>query len=176
MIFQLSSHLHIATLLPHLLLPCYLTYCYLATSPIAHIFNTPLYSIAKPPLTMSAPRKSIRKKRQIQLSFSPPPSSSPVASRYPDQIQRRAASVRYDSDGSSPAKRRRMEDSSPNKMTSSPLAKSIFGGQNIQVVVESPSKRSAQLPTPAASSQVEVKDQLHERGMHSVDPRCTRPC
>ena len=63
-----------------------------------------------------------------------------------------------------------MEDSSPNKMTSSPLAKSLFGGQNIQAVVESPSKRSAQLPTPAASSQVEVKDQLHERGMHSVDP------
>ena len=63
-----------------------------------------------------------------------------------------------------------MEDSPPNKMTSSPLAKSIFGGQNIQVVVESPSKRSAQLPTPAASSQVEVKDQLHERSMHSVDP------
>ena len=63
-----------------------------------------------------------------------------------------------------------MEDSSPNKMTSSPLAKSIFGGQNFQVVVESPCKRSAQLPTPAASSQVEVKDQLHERDMHSVDP------
>ncbi|KAL2048305.1 hypothetical protein N7G274_000216 [Stereocaulon virgatum] len=103
---------------------------------------------------MSAPRKSTRKKRQTQLSFSPLPSSSPAASQYPDQIQPRAASVRYDNDGSSPVKRRRVENAFSNNVAG-PLAKSAIG-QKLRLVVESPNNRVGQLPTPAASSQVDA--------------------
>ena len=102
---------------------------------------------------MSQTRKSTRKKRQTQLSFSPLPSSSPAVSQYLKQIQRRAASVRYDSDAASPTKKRRVGNDSLNKLTSSPIAQSMFGGKE---VIESPSKKPGQLPTPAPSSQLEA--------------------
>lgn len=105
---------------------------------------------------MTPLRKSTRKKRQTQLSFTPLPSSSPAMSQVPEQIQHRAASVRYDSDAASPTKKRRVGKDSPNKLASSPVAKSMFGGKKVQVVIESPSKKPGQLPTPAASSQLEV--------------------
>ena len=105
---------------------------------------------------MTPLRKSSRKKRQTQLSFTPLPSSSPALSQYPEQVQQRAASVRYDSDAASPTKKRRVGNDSPNKFASSSLEKPMFGGKKVQVVIESPSKKPGQLPTPAASSQLEV--------------------
>ena len=114
---------------------------------------------------MTPLRKSSRKKRQTQLSFTPLPSSSPALSQYPEQIQQRAASVRYDSDAASPTKKRRVGKGSPYKSASSPLEKSMFGGKKVQVVVESPSKKPGQLPTPAASSQLEVNQADTGRGM-----------
>ena len=113
---------------------------------------------------MSQLRKSTRKKRQTQLSFTPLPSSSPALSQYPEQVQQRAASVRYDSDAS-PTKKRRVGKDSSNILASSPPAKSTFGGKNVQVVIESPSKNPRQLATPAASSQLEVNQEDTKRGM-----------
>lgn len=104
---------------------------------------------------MSQPRKSTRKKRQTQLSFSPLPTSSPAATQYPEQIQRRAAAVRYDSD-MSPTKKRRVADHSTYKLPFSPI--SSAEKHKLQVVIPSPSKSFEQLPTPAASSQVRVEN------------------
>ena len=120
---------------------------------------------------MTPQRKSTRKKRQTQLSFTPLPSSSPALSQYPEQIQQRAASVRYDNDATSPTKKRRVGQGSPNILTSSPLEKSMFGGKKVQVVIESPSKKPGQLPTPAASSQLEVNQANTGRGM-SIEGNC----
>ena len=112
---------------------------------------------------MSHPRKSTRKKRQTQLSFTPLSSSSPATSQYPEQIQRRAASVRYDDTLSSPIKKRRIEGSTP---VTSPFRLAASNGrsplrsQKAEVVISSPSKNADQLPTPAASSQVEVDKEL----------------
>ena len=114
---------------------------------------------------MTPQRKSTRKKRQTQLSFTPLPSSSPAVSQYPEQVQQRAASVRYDSDAASPTKKRRVGKDSFNKLASSPVGKSMFGGKNVQVVIESPSKKPGQLATPAASSQLEVNQADSGRGM-----------
>ena len=69
-------------------------------------------------------------------------------------MQRRAASVRYDSDGPSPVKRRRVDDASPNNVAS-PLGKSAIG-QKLRLVIDPPSMKAGQLPTPAASSQVDA--------------------
>ena len=102
---------------------------------------------------MSQSRRSTRIKRQTQLTFSPLPPSSPAASQYHDQIQRRAAAVRY-GDASTPTKRRRVTGVG---VTSSPL-KLAFEKQKVQVVVSSPSNESHQLPTPAPSSQVAQRD------------------
>ena len=117
---------------------------------------------------MTPLRKSSRKKRQTQLSFTPLPSSSPALSQYPEQIQQRAASVRYDSDAASPTKKRRVGQGSPNILASTPLEKSMFGGKKVQVVIESPSKKPGQLPTPAASSQLEINQADTGRGMFNV--------
>ena len=114
---------------------------------------------------MTPLRKSSRKKRQTQLSFSPLPSSSPALSQFPEQVQQRAASVRYDSDAASPTKKRRVGKDTPDKLASSPPGKSMFGGKKVHVVIESPSKKSGQLPTPAASSQLEVTQADTGRGM-----------
>lgn len=126
---------------------------------------------------MSEPRKSTRKKRQTQLSFTPVPSSSPALSQYPEQVQQRAVSVRYDSDAASPTKKRRVGYDPSNKLASSPIAKSMFGGKK---VIESPSKKPGQLPTPAASSQLEGNQVHTELGMFTdkfvneceLRPRC----
>ncbi len=118
---------------------------------------------------MSQARRSTRKKRQTQLSFTPLPSSSPAASHYPEQIQTRAASVRYDDRMSTPTKRRRIGGSitvgSPFSRASS-NGGSPFGSQKVQVMISSPRKSSDQLPTPAASSQVEADK---EPGIYSLD-------
>ncbi|KAF6222320.1 hypothetical protein HO133_001406 [Letharia lupina] len=111
---------------------------------------------------MSQPRRSTRKKRQTQLTFTPLPSSSPAASQYPEKVRQRAASVRYDDAMSSPTKKRRVGGSPP---VGSPFSRassnagSPFGSQKVQVVIPSPSKSSDQLPTPAASSQVEMDNE-----------------
>ena len=126
------------------------------------------FRIAHSKLTtvMSQPRKSTRKKRQTQLSFSPFPSSSPAASRNPEQIQRRAASVRYDSDMASPTKRRRVWNDYGDRNASSPVRKSTLGQVNVQVGIDSPDKKCEQLLTPAASSQVERRQEDSNWGMH----------
>ena len=120
---------------------------------------------------MSQLRKSARKKRQTQLSFTSVSSSSPALSQYPEQVQQRAASVRYDSDAASPTKKRRVGKVSSNKLASSPLEKSMFGGKKVQVVIDSPSKKPGQLPTPAASSQLEANQADTRRGMF-IDGNC----
>ncbi len=120
---------------------------------------------------MSQLRKSTRKKRQTQLSFSPLPSSSPAVSQFPEQVQQRAASVRYDSDATSPTKKRRLGNDSTNKVASSPLVNSKLGGKKVQVVIESPSNKPGQLPTPAASSQLEVTQAERGWGMFT-DGNC----
>ena len=109
---------------------------------------------------MSQLRKSTRKKRQTQLSFTALPSSSPAASQYPDQIQQRAASVRYDDSMASPTKKRRVGGSTPIGSPSSRVSSnggSPLKSRKVQVVLPSPSKIPDQLPTPAASSQVEME-------------------
>lgn len=123
-------------------------------------------------IKMSQTRRSTRKKRQTQLSFTPLPSSSPAASQYPEQVQRRAASVRYDHTASSPTKKRRTGGSTP---VGTPFSKassnggSPFSGLTVQVMAPSPSKSSDQLPTPAASSQIEMDK---EQGNHTLN--CAR--
>ena len=108
---------------------------------------------------MSTQRRSNRKKRQTQLSFTPLPSSSPAASQYPEQVQRRAASVRYENTLMSPTKKRRIGGFEPKGSPPSQASSnggSPFGSQRFQVVIPSPSKSPNHLPTPAASSQVEL--------------------
>ena len=110
---------------------------------------------------MSQSRRSARKKRQTQLTFTPLPSSSPAAKDYPDQVQQRAAVVRYDENMSSPTKKRRLfAVSSPDVPGSSPQASKgrTREGQAQVQMVESPSRKPSQLPTPVASSQVEPAD------------------
>ena len=131
----------------------------------SRFIGSPLYTITPTvckPNKMSQPRKSIRKKRQTQLSFTPLPSSSPATSQYSEQIQRRAASVPYDGTMSTPTKKCRIGYSTP---AGSPFSQassnggSPFGSQQVRVVIPSPRKNSDQLPTPAASSQVEVNNE-----------------
>ncbi|KAK4691499.1 hypothetical protein P7C71_g5513, partial [Lecanoromycetidae sp. Uapishka_2] len=72
------------------------------------------------------------------------------ASQYPEQIQRRVAAVRYDSDFSSPTKKRRIgSDSVP--LSSAASVAPMFGQQKIQVVVDSPHS-SEDEPTPTRKS------------------------
>jgi len=107
---------------------------------------------------MSQPRRSIRKKRQTQLSFTPLPSSSPAASQYPEQIASRAASVRY---GESPTKKQRVAGTAPTRPSCSPAtspSKLSFTRQEVKVVVHTPQKGTSQLPTPVASSQSNEKE------------------
>lgn len=118
---------------------------------------------------MSQLRKSTRKKRQTQLTFTSIPSSSPAASQYNEQVARRAASVRY---GETPIKRRRLADVTPSKPSSSPApspSQSPFGRQKVHVVIHTPPKEASQLPTPMASSQVEEKGVCKQA-------RCDRIC
>ena len=123
-----------------------------------------------------------RKKRQTRLTFSPLPSSSPAASSYPNQVQERAASVRYDKDGR-PAKKRRLDGTSssqPSAFSSSPVIHT-----NPRVVVKSPSKGAsiskqpsifsgAALPTPAPSSQVEDMGKLGKHPIHTEGQSLTQ--
>ena len=96
---------------------------------------------------MPSTRASTRKK-QTRLTFTPVPSSSP---------QRPIANIRVD-ESSSPAKKRRIEsDFSPAALHGSPFHKN-----DIRVVVDSPSTKPTQLPTPAASSQVDVESELKD--------------
>ncbi|KAL9635213.1 MAG: hypothetical protein Q9164_003608, partial [Protoblastenia rupestris] len=90
---------------------------------------------------MPSTRASTHKK-QTRLAFTPLPSSSP---------QRSVANIRVD-ESSSPAKKRRVGVNLPPSAQSSSISKS-----RVQAVVDSPSRKAAQLPTPAASSQVEAE-------------------
>ena len=101
-----------------------------------------------------------RKKRQTRLTFTPLSPSSPAASQYPDQINERAAAVRYDNHDRA-AKKRRLNGTSSSQTRSS----SSFTYSSPKVVIKSPPKEASQskepcifsktaLPTPAASSQV----------------------
>ncbi|KAL9130451.1 MAG: hypothetical protein Q9217_001374 [Psora testacea] len=90
------------------------------------------------PLTRASTRK-----KQTKLSFTPVTSSSP---------QRSFASIRVD-ETSSPTKKRRVgRKSSRDILHSSPFSKN-----KLKVIIQSPSAKPAQLPTPAPSSQVDVQ-------------------
>ena len=93
---------------------------------------------------MPRTRNSIGK-RQTRLAFTPLPSSSPAAKNYPDQIQQRAAAVRYE-DPTSPSRRLRSKQLLPSDLT--------LDGGNISSV------EKMTLPTPAASSQANCRDEL----------------
>ena len=112
--------------------------------------------------TMSQVRRSTRKKRQTQLSFTPLPSSSPAASQYAEENQYRPASIRYEDPISSPRKKRRVASSDGG---------SPFKSPKVQVVIPSPRKSADQLPTPAASSQIELD---HERGIYVLEQSSDR--
>ena len=88
---------------------------------------------------------SSRRNQQTRLNLTPLPSSSPVPSGLPEQIQARAANVRYDSSGS-PTKKRRVD------LRVSGQSKLNFQGN---------AQQYADLPTPEPSSQAEV---LPEQG------------
>ncbi|MCJ1306209.1 hypothetical protein MMC08_009027, partial [Hypocenomyce scalaris] len=121
------------------------------------------------------PKRASTRKRQTRLAFTPLPSSSPAATKYPSQIQDRAAAVRY-SDPSTPSKRRRLtghlENGATSSPTKSPGTESPTGRVNFAVVVPSPSpskgtKKASQSspklkfpPTPVASSQAELGPQI----------------
>ncbi|KAL9038789.1 MAG: hypothetical protein Q9180_002918, partial [Flavoplaca navasiana] len=91
------------------------------------------------------------RKQQTRLSFNPLPTSSPAASALPEQIQNRAAAVRYDTMGS-PTKKRRLR-SSPAQ---------------VKLVIDTVSSASnkAALPTPEPSSQIEAT--IENDRAHSV--------
>ncbi|KAL8770849.1 MAG: hypothetical protein Q9209_003500 [Squamulea sp. 1 TL-2023] len=92
--------------------------------------------------------RSSRRKQQTRLSFNPLPTSSPAASALPEQIQSRAAAVRYDTTVS-PTKKRRL-------LSSSGQAKLDFDSTS-RVGDKSHSKVA--LPTPEPSSQIDAEHQ-----------------
>lgn len=108
------------------------------------------------------PSSSSSTRKQTRLSFSPLPSSSPAASDLPEQIQNRAAAVRYDAFGS-PTKKRRIVPprSGQGKLDfeSRMPIKKHYGGSD---------DASAPLPTPEPSSQVEVKQEEGALSLHNV--------
>ena len=119
-----------------------------------------------PDLSAMAPPRRSRRARQTQLTFSPLPTSSPGVSDYSEQVQRRAAAVRFE-DSPSPEKRRKLSVASPSEVNVRPskgrLAKQsqLSSGSRLS---SGPVTRSGQsrhrskdaaLPTPAASSQAE---------------------
>ena len=117
------------------------------------------------------PGRASTRKRQTRLTFTPLPSSSPAALKYPSQIQDGAAAVYY-SDPSTPPKRRCLTDrlggGATSSLTGTPDVESPEGRINFAVVVPSPSpsmgaKKAGRgspgfmfPPTPVASSQVEL--------------------
>ena len=88
------------------------------------------------------------RKRQTRLGFTPVPSSSP----------RSEAHIRIN-DASRHSKRRRTDDADSDALVITPdIARAIALSkeQDVQVVVPSPRTRDGQLPTPAASSQIDA--------------------
>ncbi|KAL9000346.1 MAG: hypothetical protein Q9169_001063 [Polycauliona sp. 2 TL-2023] len=80
--------------------------------------------------------RSSQRKQQTRLSFNPLPTSSPAASGLPEQIQSRAAAVRY-GNIASPSKKRRLRSSSGQAKLDFDVGSKV-------------------LPTPEPSSQVEA--------------------
>ncbi|KAK4992247.1 hypothetical protein LTR50_001227 [Elasticomyces elasticus] len=79
-----------------------------AYDPIVYpVHNAPPLGATGSPASMVS--QSSKRKQQTRLSFTPLPSSSPAASKYPEQIRDRAAAVTYNG-SPGPAKRRRIED------------------------------------------------------------------
>lgn len=112
---------------------------------------------------MPSTRSSTRK-MQTRLKFTPLPSSSPAAAKYPTQIQERAASIRYN-ELSSPTKRRRLEEGVGNKLQSgtggahnkSPLKDSLLAATALSPTTRRNHKDTSSVgapPTPIASSQI----------------------
>ncbi|KAL8730340.1 MAG: hypothetical protein Q9166_004105 [cf. Caloplaca sp. 2 TL-2023] len=93
--------------------------------------------------------RNSRRKQQTRLSFNPLPTSSPVASGLPEQLQSQAAAVRYDT-MESPTKKRRLRSASGQ----------VKLGFEILVPATGSHQRARDkfaLPTPEPSSQIEVK-------------------
>ncbi|KAA6408641.1 MAG: triosephosphate isomerase [Lasallia pustulata] len=131
---------------------------------------------------MPQTRASTRK-TQTRLAFTPLPSSSPAAAKYPSQIQDRVAAVRY-SDPSTPSKRRRLTDyfggGAANGPIRTPNSESPGRGVKFAFMVPSPSP-SARLkeagghspelklpPTPVASSQAEQGRSIQDPEVQST--------
>lgn len=101
---------------------------------------------------MPSTRSSTRK-LQTRLTFTPLPSSSPAAVKYPIQIQEPAASVRYN-DPSSPTKRRRLGHGIGNKVQS----------RISRVQPKSPSKDSGSALTVQSPTMGRYKKEKHSIG------------
>ncbi|KAL8783584.1 MAG: hypothetical protein Q9213_004513 [Squamulea squamosa] len=88
--------------------------------------------------------RSSGRKQQTRLSFNPLPTSSPAASGLPEQIQSRAAAVRYDA-MASPTKKRRLRSSSGQTKLDFDSTPRIGDKSQLRVA----------LPTPEPSSQID---------------------
>ena len=93
--------------------------------------------------------------------FSPLPSSSPAASDYPDQVQRRAAAVRYDQ-SPSPSKKRRTTNALPQGTVLTPVESQSFQTPTKPRRGIASFSDEPQLPTPLASSQAAVDDETSQ--------------
>ncbi|KAL8966695.1 MAG: hypothetical protein Q9183_003253 [Haloplaca sp. 2 TL-2023] len=92
---------------------------------------------------------SSSRKKQTRLNLTPLPSSSPVPSGLPEQIQTRAANVRYDSSGS-PTKKRRVN-------------LGVSGQSKLNFQGNAQNNADEALPTPEPSSQAEVQPEQGPR-------------
>ena len=116
---------------------------------------------------MPATRSSNRK-RQTRLAFTPLPTSSPQAAKYPAQVKERAAAVRYDEYGS-PSKKRRLSAGADGATSNKPgdgnkhvNSEDPFSDSSVTAVGSSPSRKLNQISlssgqpllTPLPSSQI----------------------
>ncbi|KAL8846427.1 MAG: hypothetical protein Q9221_008487 [Calogaya cf. arnoldii] len=102
--------------------------------------------------------RSSGRKQQTRLSFNPLPTSSPAASDLNEQIQHRAAAVRYDT-MASPTKKRRLRSHSGQ-------VKLDFNAAPSQITSHSTASNKMALPTPEPSSQIEAE---HENELSASD-------
>lgn len=102
---------------------------------------------------------------QTRLTFSPLPSSSPAAAKYPEQVQERAASVRYSSPHQRSGKRQTGNGPSDRTMLSPSSSSPVPGSTDefSNSLSQGPTKRrktamfnKAVLPTPVNSSQIDA--------------------
>ncbi|KAL8644029.1 MAG: hypothetical protein Q9226_007974, partial [Calogaya cf. arnoldii] len=105
--------------------------------------------------------RSSGRKQQTRLSFNPLPTSSPAASGLHEQIQHRAAAVRYDT-MASPTKKRRLRSHSGQ-------AKLDFDAAPSHITNHLTASNKMALPTPEPSSQIEAKhENVGAQSLHTT--------